>query len=64
MLFNASFHLKTTQMNVQCRLTLEIILYEFKLGYSATVADKDNCCVKGEGAVDYNNQMVQRISQL
>ena len=44
--------LKATQVNVQCNLILELMLFEFKLGYNTSEATKSICCAKDDGAVD------------
>ena len=41
--------LKAAQMNVQCSLFQELILYGFKLGHKAAEAIKNICYAKGEG---------------
>ena len=35
--------------------------YEFKLGHKTMEATKNICGVKGKGAVDHSNQMIQEI---
>ena len=40
-------HLKTAQMKMQCRLILELVLYEFKLSHNTAKAIKNICCAKG-----------------
>ena len=35
------------------------MFYEFKLGHDAVKATENICCVKGDGAVDHSNQMVE-----
>ena len=40
--------LKAAQMNLQCSLMHELMLYKFKMGQEAT---KNICCMKSEGAV-------------
>ena len=45
------FDLKAGQMNMQCSLIQELMLYEFQLGYNVTKAAKITC-MKEEGAVD------------
>ena len=43
-------------------LIWEVAFYECKLDHNAAVETTKNiCCVKGEGSVDHNNQMVQKI---
>ena len=54
------YDLKATQMNMQCRLIQELMLYEFELGYNTVEANKNLC--KGEGTVDHNTVQVQEIS--
>ena len=41
-------------MNMQCSLIMEVMLYEFELGYNASKATKNICCAKDEGAVNHN----------
>ena len=47
-------NLKTTQMNVQCSLIRELMIYEIELGHNVTKATKNICCMKDEGAVDHS----------
>ena len=46
-------NLKATQMNEQCNLIQELMVYKFKLGLNTVKATKNSCCVKGQGAVDH-----------
>ena len=52
-LFHYMCNLKATQMNVQCGLIWELMLYKFKLGYRAAEVTK-KICAKCEGAVDHS----------
>ena len=45
--------LKAAQINVQCSLIQEFLLYEFELGHNAVKAIKNICCAKVEGAVNH-----------
>ena len=45
--------LKTTQMNMQCSLIQDLMLYEFKLGDNTAGATKNICCVKSQSTVDH-----------
>ena len=38
------------------------MFFEFELSYNAAEATKIICCVKGEDAVNKNNQIVHEIS--
>ena len=49
-LLNAPSNLKAAQMNMQCSLIQEFMLYKFEMGCSVTEATKNICCAKGEGA--------------
>ena len=60
-LLHSVCNLKAVQRNVQHSLIKELMLYKFKLGDDAAKTTKNICCVKGEGAVDHSNQMVQEI---
>ena len=51
-LFSSPCYLKAMQMNVQCNLIWELMLYKFKLGHNAVKATKNICFAKGEGSVD------------
>ena len=53
-LLHSMCHLKATQMNVQCSLIQEFILYLFKLGYNTLEATENICCAKGEGTVNHS----------
>ena len=46
--------LKAIQMNVQCSLIQEFMLYEFKLDHNAAEATKNICDVKDKSVVDYS----------
>ena len=46
--------LTATEMNIQCSLIKELMLYEFKMGHNVTEATKNICCVKSEGTFDQN----------
>ena len=46
--------LKATLMNLQLGLIQELIFYKCKLGHNAAERTKNFCCMRGEGAVDYN----------
>ena len=46
--------LKTTQMNVQCRIIWELMFYKFTLGHNTTEATKNICYVKIEGAINHS----------
>ena len=48
------YDFKAAQMNIQCSLIQELMVYEFKLGHDAMETTKKICCVKGEGTVDYS----------
>ena len=37
------------------------MLYELELGINDVEATKKICCTKGESALNYNNQMVEKI---
>ena len=43
--------LKATQINIQCCLIQELILYKFVLGHNTTEAIKNICCAKSEVTV-------------
>ena len=51
-LLHSVCYLKAVQMNVQCSLKQELMLYEFKLDHNALEATRKNC-VKSEDAVDH-----------
>ena len=53
-LLHRKWDLKTTQMNVQCSLIRELMIYEIELGHNVTKATKNICCMKDEGAVDHS----------
>ena len=46
--------LKAAQINMQCSLIWELMLYEFKLCYDSAEATKNISCTKGEGIVDHS----------
>ena len=46
--------LKATQMNIQCNLIWELLLYKFQVGYNAVEATKIICCTNCEVPVDHN----------
>ena len=46
------YDLKTAQINVQCSLIQELMLYEFKKDNNLAEATKNICYRKGEGAID------------
>ena len=48
-------NLKATQINVQCRLIQELILYKFEVGQKVTEATKNICFMKVEGVVDQSS---------
>ena len=41
--------LKTVQLNLQCSLIWELMLYDFKLPHDVAEATKNICCAKGQG---------------
>ena len=45
-LFHSIYDLKATQMNMQCKLIWELMLYKFRMGYNAAEAIKIIYCVK------------------
>ena len=49
--------LKATQMNVQCNLIRELMLYEFDLTHNTAKATK-NICAKSEGTV-YHSAVIR-----
>ena len=51
-LFHSVCDLKVAQMNVQCSLIWELVLYKFRLGHNTTETANIICCTKGEGTVD------------
>ena len=54
-LLNSVCNLKGAQINIQCNLIQELMLYKFKLVHNATEATKNICCAKGKGAVDHSS---------
>ena len=50
-LLHSMCNLKAAQMNVQCSLIQELMLYELKRGHNAIEANKNICCAKGENTV-------------
>ena len=46
--------LKTVQMNVQCCLIQEVMLYEFESDHNITEATENIFCMKDEGTVDHS----------
>ena len=50
--YYALCNLKTMQINIQCSLIWELMIYKFKLGHNAVEATRNICCVKGEDTVD------------
>ena len=46
--------LKTKQMNLQCTLIWEFILYELELNHSTVFGYKNICCVKVKGTIDHS----------
>ena len=53
-LFHSVLNLNVIQMNVQCSLIWELMLYEFEMGHNAMEATKNICWVKVEGENDHN----------
>ena len=53
-LFHSVCHLKATQINAQCSLILELMLYDFKLGHNNVEATKNICFAKGEDTVNHS----------
>ena len=53
-LLHSVYDLKVTQMNVQCSLIQELILYKFEVGHNATEETKNISCGKIEVAVDHS----------
>ena len=51
-LLHFMYDLKATQINVQCSLIWELMLYEFELDPNAAEATKNICCAKDGGTVD------------
>ena len=54
-LLHSVHNLKAAQLNVQCSLIQELMLYGFKLSYCTTEAPKNICCAKGGGDVDHSS---------
>ena len=52
---HSPWDLKTAQMNMQCNLIQELMLYEFKLVYNITKTTKNICFAKGEGTADHSS---------
>ena len=52
-LFHSVCDLIAIQMNVQCSLIWELILYNFQQGYNTARATKNICYMKSEWVVDY-----------
>ena len=52
-LLHSVWDLKAAQINVQCWLIQELLLYEFEVSHNADEAIKNICYVNGEGAVDH-----------
>ena len=46
--------LKAAQINLQCCLIWEHMLYKDKIAYNAVKVRKDICCAKADGVVDHN----------
>ena len=53
--------LKATQMNIQCSLIKNLMLYKFESGYNATEATKNMSKKWRHSWSQYSNQMVQEI---
>ena len=51
-LLHSVYDLKTVQMNIQCNLIWELMLYEFELGHNAFETIKNICCAKDEGSIE------------
>ena len=46
--------LKAAQINVQCSLNWEFMLYKFEQSHNAVEATKNVCCAKSESTVDHS----------
>ena len=55
-LLHSMCDLKGAQMNVQHRLTQELMLYKFELGQNTTEATKNICFMKSEGSVGHSTE--------
>ena len=51
-LLHSMCNLKAKQINMQCHLIQELILYNIELGCNAAEATKNICGVKAEGALE------------
>ena len=58
------YDLKVTQINMQHNLIRDLMLYKFKLGSNDVEITKNVCCTKGNGVVNYSNQMVKILSYI
>ena len=57
-LLHSVYDLKTVQMNIQCNLIWELMLYEFEQGHNAFETIKNICCAKEANPVS----STQRVS--
>ena len=53
-LLHSTCDLKAAQMNMQCDLIWESMLFKFKLGHDAMEASKSICYVQSEDTVDHS----------
>ena len=55
--------LKAVQVNIQCSLIWELMLYKFELNHNTAEATKNICCTTGEDAVDHRKKKVGDLSR-
>ena len=53
-LLHCVYDMKAEQINMQCILIQEFLLYESGMGHKTAEATKNICCVKGEDAADHS----------
>ena len=53
-LLHSVYDLKAAQINMQCCLIWDLILYKFELGHNTSQASKNICCIKSDDAGDHS----------